>query len=759
MATRRFKRADGSTLLELRGEGAQTVFPPSVHEDGLAYEWVRDCDPCEVEAARLQRLAATIATVAYASEFWTQGSRHDLALALAGFLARRLAEDDLLVVMRAVATVAADADFRDREEAVRTTVRRLKNGEEISGLPTLEAVSPDLARALASWWRTALPDAAKRGQRPESQADALVEIGLGTELFHDPAGAAFARLRVAGHAETWSLASKRFRSWLRREHHWRYGKAPNSEAVNSACGVLDGVACFDRPQHELHNRVAWHDGAIYYDLTDAKWRAVRIDASGWSIVDAPPILFRRYQHQMAQVEPRDGGDPAAVLEFLNVRPDDRLLLLCWLVSAYVPEIPHPIPDFHGEKGSGKSAGQRVLRRLIDPSSVESLSFPADVRELVQQLSHHYAPLYDNVDGLSNWVSDILCRAITGEGFSKRELYSDDEDVIYSYRRVVMLNGVNVVPQRPDLLDRSILIALDRIPRTQRREERALWREFEELRPAILGGIFDTLSRALAIYPDLQLPALERMADFTLWGAAISQALGYGANAFLDAYGGNLQVQTREAVRGHAVGAAILALIESAGEWAGTPSDLLAALEEAGEDAKLFRRAANGKVQAKGWPGAPHILTRRLNEVRSNLVDLGIEIVAGRADDRAVTIRRVPPEGTENAVGGVGSVGQIRPGALSPDATTDAAASEALSSVGTRAFSQIRPDGTDAADASLPALKGPATPSLPAELCPCCRADAWWQRADGQWVCGVCHPDPTHPVAGHVLFSADGRRSR
>ena len=86
--TRRFRRADGSTLLELRGEGAQTVFPPSIHPDGMPYEWVRDCDPCVVEANRLATLAAMVATIAYASEFWNKGSRHELALALAGTLAR-----------------------------------------------------------------------------------------------------------------------------------------------------------------------------------------------------------------------------------------------------------------------------------------------------------------------------------------------------------------------------------------------------------------------------------------------------------------------------------------------------------------------------------------------------------------------------------------------------------------------------------------------------------------------------------------------
>ncbi|MEK7353679.1 MAG: DUF3854 domain-containing protein, partial [Chloroflexota bacterium] len=30
---------------------------------------------------------------------------------------------------------------------------------------------------------------------------------------------------------------------------------------------------------------------------------------------------------------------------------------------------------------------------------------------------------------------------------------------------------------------------------------------------------------------------------------------------------------------------------------------------------------------------------------------------------------------------------------------------------------------------------------PAYPCPACRADKWWQRDDGGWVCGCCHPEP------------------
>jgi len=45
--------------------------------------------------------------------------------------------------------------------------------------------------------------------------------------------------------------------------------------------------------------------------------------------------------------------------------------------------------------------------------------------------------------------DTLCRLVTGDGDSKRALYSDDEDFIYQLKRVILLNGINAPTERGD----------------------------------------------------------------------------------------------------------------------------------------------------------------------------------------------------------------------------------------------------------------------------------------------------------------------
>jgi hypothetical protein len=53
----------------------------------------------------------------------------------------------------------------------------------------------------------------------------LTAIGLSGELFHTPAGTAFAHIRVNGHRETWPIRSKRLHSSLRRCHCQATGEA------------------------------------------------------------------------------------------------------------------------------------------------------------------------------------------------------------------------------------------------------------------------------------------------------------------------------------------------------------------------------------------------------------------------------------------------------------------------------------------------------------------------------------------------------
>jgi hypothetical protein len=90
--------------------------------------------------------------------------------------------------------------------------------------------------------------------------------------------------------------------------------------------------------------------------------------------------------------------------------------------------------------------------------------------------------FDNLSSLTPWFSDGLCRLATGSGFATRELYSDDDETIFSATRPITINGIGDVATRSDLIDRSLLLTLPAIPETDRREERELLDTFNVVRP-------------------------------------------------------------------------------------------------------------------------------------------------------------------------------------------------------------------------------------------------------------------------------------
>ncbi len=452
--------------------------------------------------------------------------------------------------------------------------------------------------------------------RREGQADVLLRLveRSGALLFHDEHGEAYARVQSNGHVETLRLKGREFRKWLIRSYLEKEGgKVPYGEALSSALGAVESKAGITGERQTLSNRIAVYQGDIYYDLGDDSWRAVKVTPDGWSIVENTPVpLFRRYVHQRPQVTPLSGGNPFLLVRFVNLKDDlARLLLVVYSVACLVPDIPHPILMVHGPGGAAKTTLSRLLRLLVDPSALPVISFPREERELVQKLAHHWLAPFDNVSTLTDWVQDCLCRASTGEGFSKRELYSDDEDIIYSFRRCLLLNGINVAATHSDLLRRAILLGLEEIEEEKRRPEKELMAEFEASRPLILGGMFDTLSRAMAILPTVTLAGMPSMADFALWGAAISKALGKGEQAFLQAYAANLRQQNAEAIEGSLVAGVILAYMEGRDSWEGTPSQLYSALKAKAEE-------LNVSVNDKQWPRNPNWLVRSLNRVVTNL---------------------------------------------------------------------------------------------------------------------------------------------
>jgi hypothetical protein len=483
---------------------------------------------------------------------------------------------------------------------------------------------------------TALDDAIAEergdtGGRGSTQADILIGFAQTAELFHTPDGAGFADLDINGHRETWPIRAKGFRRWLARRFFEETGGAPSSEALQSALNVIEAKAHFDAPERQVHIRVGGLDGRLYLDLGDETWRSVEIDATGWRVIDHPPVRFRRASGMKPMPIPVHGGSIETLRSFLNVQTDvDFVLVVAWALACLRNRGPYPVIVLSGEQGSAKSTFSAILRALLDPNTAPLRALPREDRDLFIAASNGHMLAFDNVSGLPAWISDTLCRLATGGGFAVRQLYSDQDEVLFDAARPVILNGIEDIVTRPDLADRSVFLTLEPIPEESRRPEQELWAAFEAERPRILGVLLDAVAKGLAELPRTKLEKLPRMADFALWATACETAL-WPQGTFWSAYCQNRDVAADGVIDADPMAVAVRAVMTTRTEWTGTASDLLGALAE---------KAGERVAKAKTWPDSPRALAGRLRRAATFLRKTGIETVferEGRARTRMIRI--------------------------------------------------------------------------------------------------------------------------
>jgi hypothetical protein len=193
-------------------------------------------------------------------------------------------------------------------------------------------------------------------------------------------------------------------------------------------------------------------------------------------------------------------------------------------------------------------------------------------------------------------------------------------------RPVLINGIEELATRADLLDRAICLYLPTIPDVIRRTEQQLFADFERQRPQILGAFLDAVSKALQQLPSVRLAKPPRMADFSVWATAGESGLGFLSGAFLSAYGSN-----REDANGLALEACVLAPViqefaSDRGTWEGTAQELLDELEQMDVSGKLKSR--------RDWPRNPQGLGKRLRRMAPNLRRVGIEVDFDRGTGKA-----------------------------------------------------------------------------------------------------------------------------
>jgi hypothetical protein len=466
-----------------------------------------------------------------------------------------------------------------------------------------------------------------------SQATLLVELALdteGLELFRTPNHDAHVLVPQGTHRECWPVRSTPFRRWLQRLYFEQTGSAPGSQALQDALGVLEGKALFNGEIHEVHLRLTEHEDAIYIDLADDFWQAIRIDSNGWEIVPEPPVRFRRARGMLPLPHPVRDGSLDELRQFVNVDDADWPLYIGWLIGTLRPRGPYAIVLVHGEQGSAKSTLVRVSRALVDPNEAPVRREPKNGQDLIVAARNGLIVAFDNVSRLPQELSDDLARLATGSGFGARQLYTDLEEVIVHVARPIALNGIEEVATKGDVLDRSLLLMLPTITRYEDEDE--FWSTFTEAHPRILGALLDAVSCALANLETTATPNV-RMADFARWVTAAEPALGLESGTFINAYRSNRAGAVQLTLEASLLTNPVQTLAEEG--FTGTATELLD---------RLATIAGEELTRKRGWPARPHLLSGQLRRLAPALRRIGIEVEfsrIGRARTRSITVGTVP----------------------------------------------------------------------------------------------------------------------
>ncbi len=440
----------------------------------------------------------------------------------------------------------------------------------------------------------------------------------------------YALISNNSHIETLDLSNTKAKAWIRYAYYKETGENHSDGAYDSAISLIKSEAIMDNTKREtIYNRIAMLDDAIYYDLANSEWQAVKITKDSVDVLslDENTPVFVRRQHQKPQLIPDFDNNKALteLIQLLRIQQQDKQIFKVHLITMFLEGVPVPIMPVLGEQGTIKTTLTKTIKQIVDPSGENVSSLPRKIEDLILRFNNRYLMNFDNISGFNQEVSDILCRAITGEGQSKRALYTDSDEVIYTYRRKIVLNGISPTLEYPDLRERTIKYETLPISESDRLTEEEYNKKFRDLLPGVLGQIFNVLSKALSSYPIVkaELKKLPRMADFAIFGESISRVLGYTPNSFIDNYKARISYNSLDIIESYPIISLIEDFMKERDHYEDTVSNFYKEMCKLAEVAEI-----DIESRAVQFPAAPNKIKQHIQRLKPNLRLIGLEVDIG-----------------------------------------------------------------------------------------------------------------------------------
>ena len=638
---------DLGMIIELRGDGVQTLVPPSVHDNGDRVVWYGTGSAAKVQSEDLRRRCALFACAMTLGRHWpAEGNRHDAALGVAGMLLQAgLSDGEAEQVLLAAAVRGGDEQAEDREAAISTTRARITANEPVVSSGRVKEHFGDATCNLVRKWLAQIcgrrsvntadssDSSDGNGETPATRAlsSLLLDLVDDVELFHlsgdDSEG--WVSVVEGGRRDTYRLHSAQFRSFL-YSRLWRvHRRTGNPAALANALATLDARAIYESPANKVELRVFGDESEIHVDLGDEGRTTAHVTPEGWTLRLDTPVRFIRPRGFQAFPMPERGGTLQDLREFVNVETEaDWLLFLAWLVYTFQSQSDFVILTIFGEHDSAKSTVARIAKELTDPGIANARPAPRSEDDLAATAKNSRTMAYDNLSEIQPWLADELCRLATGTCFTGRRFFTNEEEYLIEAKRPVIINAIPDVLERPDLIDRVVCIWLPPLRDEMRIPTAEFKARLDAKRARIFGALLDAISGVLKLLPGVKLASAPRMADFARWGTALERYLGYEPGTFMQAYENNRAAVVLTGLDDFVLVTPLrLLMAATKGSWEGSPLKLLNKLNS------LKTPELEVSRKSQGWPRTAGGLSSALRRHRRGLERLGIKIETWRAPTR------------------------------------------------------------------------------------------------------------------------------
>jgi len=397
-------------------------------------------------------------------------------------------------------------------------------------------------------------------------------------------------------------------------------------------------------------RVAPVQGGIEIDLMDERFQTVEITASATSVRNTATSFFARPAEARALPVPvlDNTSDIGLLRSYINVNGVAFHLLVAYITftiaSPKIDRSKYVFLVLRGAQGTGKTFASKVIKNLIDPSSIDAQTLPNAARDLGIMLQACHLALVDNVRDLSPQMSDLLCMASTGGVTVQRKLYTDEGLKALKLHGAILFNGIHPFMGQSDFSDRTVCIELAPIGSEVRRSDSELLRALEVDQPRILGALYKLIQQVFRVLPDVRADAPTRMVEFCRWLASVEQVMQLETRSLQDAYKTTLVDSQLESLIDNPLAAVLLQFAEKQEIWRGTPTDLYQ---------ELSNTASFTHQRSRAWPSSAASMSKRLHGLQGPLLSQGVEIHIARGKERQIVVHSknyVPQSTTKVSAG-------------------------------------------------------------------------------------------------------------